>query len=119
MKDKLNITVRLADQPPIAMRDVSLAEEETIRRAEYNINRLWETWRLRFKDKSAGEVLAMVTLRFAQLYYSRQEQMENLDSLLDAFERDLDKSLIAIERSGATDSPAPPAATEADHRGDA
>ena len=47
MKDKLNITVRLADQPPIAMRDVTLAEEETIRQAEYNINRLWETWRLR------------------------------------------------------------------------
>ena len=108
MKDKLNITVRLADQPPIAMRDVSLAEEETIRRAEYNINRLWETWRLRFKDKSAGEVLAMVTLRFAQLYYSRQEQMESLDSLLDAFERDLDRSLIEVGHNGTTDtSPAP------------
>ena len=109
MKDKLNITVRLADQPPIAMRDVTLAEEETIRQAEYNINRLWETWRLRFKDKSAGEILAMVTLRFAQPYYSRQQQMENLDSLLDSFERDLDRSLIDIERSSLTASPTPPA----------
>ena len=51
----------------------------------------------------------MVTLRFAQLYYSRQQQMENLDSLLDSFERDLDRSLIDIERSSLTASPTPPA----------
>lgn len=102
MKDKINITVRLADQPPIAMHDVSLAEEETIRRAEFNINRLWESWRQRFRDKTSAEVLAMVTLRFAQLYYSHLERLDALDELLAGFEHELDSRLIAIGGSDAT-----------------
>lgn len=108
MKDKLNITVRLADLPPIAMRDVTLAEEETIRQAEYNINRLWTSWSARFKDKKPAEILGMVTLRFAQLYYARQQQMEELDALLDGFEADLDRSIMNI------DGPVPSAGTPPD-----
>ncbi|MBD5185280.1 MAG: cell division protein ZapA [Bacteroidales bacterium] len=95
MKDKLNtINVRLADLPPIAMTDVTVAEEEIIRQAEYNINRLWRSWRPQFKDKSAAEVLAMITLRFAELYYDHLRQMETLKGTFDDFEASLDKALI-------------------------
>lgn len=104
MKDKLNITVRLADLPPIAMRDVTFAEEETIRQAEYNINRLWTSWRARFKDKKPAEVLGMITLKFAQLYYAHQQQMEQLDALLDGFEAELDRSILDLDRSASVDA---------------
>ncbi len=102
MKDKLNITVRLADLPPIAMHGVSLQEEETIRRAEFNINRLWQAWRLKFREKASGEILAMVTLRFAQLYYAHLERLDNLDDLLADFDKELDRALIEIESGDAT-----------------
>lgn len=102
MKDKLNITVRLADMPPIAMHDVTLQQEEIIRQAEYNINRLWQSWRLKFKEKSSAEILAMVTLRFAQLYYGHLDRLDTLDELLADFERELDRSLLDIESSDDT-----------------
>jgi len=97
MKDKLNITVKIADQPPIALRDVSPEEEKVVREAEYNINRLITSWSRQFADKSTAEVLAMVTLRFAQLYFSQREAFGKLDKTLDDFEQQLDKIVLRLD----------------------
>lgn len=96
MKDRINITVRLAALPPIAMHNVTFAEEEKIRRAEFNINRLWNSWSSEFRDKSAAEVLGMVALQFARLYYSNLDDLDSVDTLLKSFEEDLDKALIDV-----------------------
>lgn len=96
MKDKLNITVKIADQPPIALRDVTLEEEEVIREAEYNINKLVNSWSRQFADKSTTEVLAMVTLRFAQLYFAQRRAIGAFDATLDDFEQQLDKIVLSL-----------------------
>lgn len=96
MKDKLNITVKIADQPPIPLRDVSPEEEEVIREAEYNINKLVNSWSRQFADKSTTEVLAMVTLRFAQLYFAQRRVIGSFEATLDDFEQQLDKIVLSL-----------------------
>lgn len=96
MSDKIhNISIRIADLPRIHL-NVPYSQEPLVRRAEENINGLWKKWKERdeFRDKSSAEVLAMVTFRFAQLYYSNLEAGENLDSMLDGMEQTFDGLLL-------------------------
>ena len=96
MSDKIhNISIRIADLPRIQL-TVPYSQEPLVRRAEENINGLWKKWKERdeFRDKSSAEVLAMVTFRFAQLYYSNLEAGESLDSMLDGMEQTFDSLLL-------------------------
>lgn len=93
----LNISIRIADLPRMALR-IPQSQEEIVRRAEANINELWRKWSAmdEFQDKSPAEVLAMVTFRFAQLYYSAEEAAGKVDATLMALEKSLDKHLLDI-----------------------
>lgn len=70
MNDKLNITIRIANQAPIPL-SINRDDEEVIRTAEFNVNKLWNAWSAKFKNKSSMEVLAMVAFRFAELFSRR------------------------------------------------
>lgn len=100
----LNISIRIADQPRMALH-IPASQEETVRRAEANINELWRKWSAMedFKDKSSAEILAMVTFRFAQLYYSSEEATGRVDAALESLEKNLDKVLFGLS---GTDSDA-------------
>lgn len=74
-------------------------DEEIIRIAEQNINRLWRTWSQRFKDKTSGEILAMVAFRFAQLYFTNEARVEEVDSVLEQLENELDRRLLGVGES--------------------
>ena len=108
MKDRLNITIRIADQPPIALSNISPQEEEAAREAEYNINRLWNLWSRKFSDKTPNQVLAMVAFRFAQLYFTQQHNVADVDKELENFNSQLDELLAGLpgvnpsSESGAT-----------------
>lgn len=100
MIDKLlNISIRIADQPRMRLR-IPLDQEEIVRKAEANINELWRKWSAMddFKDKSSGEILAMVTFRFAQLYFSAEEASHKVDRTLEELEKTLDKLLLDIDQ---------------------
>ncbi len=92
---KLNISIRIADQPRIPM-TVPASEEEIVRRAEANINELWRSWSAKdeFRDMSSTEILAMVTFRFAWLYFSHVETSRRLDSILEGLEKEFDSLLL-------------------------
>lgn len=101
MTDKLlNITIRIADHPRIDLR-IPQSEEEVVRKAEANINELWRKWSKRddFKDKSPGEILAMVTFRFAQLYFSAEMASRKIEATLEGLEKTLDRLLLDIDDS--------------------
>lgn len=91
----LNISIRIATLPRIALR-IPASQEAIAHRAEENINELWRKWSVKeeFSDKSPAEILAMVTFRFAQLYYSNLEASQNLDSVLDDLEKGFDEILL-------------------------
>ncbi|MCM1077515.1 MAG: cell division protein ZapA [Bacteroides sp.] len=93
----LNISVRIADQPRIALR-IPASQEEIARRAEANINEMWRKWSAmdEFKDKSPSEILAMVTFRFAQLYFGAMETSDKVDRTLERLERSLDRMLFEL-----------------------
>lgn len=96
MTDKiLNISIRIADQPRMQLR-IPASQEELVRRAEANINELWRKWSAMddFKDKSSPEILAMVTFRFAQLYFGAMEMSDRVDKTLSGLEKSLDKMLL-------------------------
>lgn len=93
----LNISIRIADQPRMALR-IPASQEEVVRKAEANINELWRKWSAmaEFKDKSSAEILAMVTFRFAQLYFSSEEASQKVDKTLEDLEKKLNRLLLAL-----------------------
>lgn len=95
MTDKFNITIRIAELPPIPLK-INRAEEPVIRTAEYNVNRLWREWMARFSDKSAYEVLAMVAFQFAKTFVILNNQSDATAKLLDDFEKELDSILLDV-----------------------
>lgn len=91
-EDKLNITIRIAGQSPVALK-INRADEERVRNAEYQVNRLWSRWLQRFPEKSSTEVLAMVAYQFAELYFTATKVSEEANGVLEKFETELDKML--------------------------
>lgn len=103
MADKLlNISIRIADQPRMYLR-IPGDQEEIVRKAEANINELWRKWSAMddFKDKTSGEILAMVTFRFAQLYFSAEEASYKVEKTLEGLEKTLDRLLLDIDQPTA------------------
>ena len=49
-----------------------------------------------FKDKSSAEILAMVTFRFAQLYFSSEEASQKVDKTLEDLEKKLNRLLLDL-----------------------
>ena len=97
MKDKLNITIKVADLAPIGM-SVIRKDEEAIRLAEYSVNRVWSKWMDdKPGDKTSKDVLGMVAVHFAKLYVLEQRKNEHTDDVLQHFEDELDKILLRIE----------------------
>lgn len=99
MKDKLNITLRIADLPPMKIL-IDPSEEEIVRKAQQNLNLLWRRWSERFTENTPGEVMGMVAYRFAQMYYSAEAQIQELDSVAQDFEASLDNFLLDPDKKG-------------------
>lgn len=93
---KLNITIRIADQAPMSLY-INREEEEVIRAAEYNVNRLWNMWSTKYKTKSSNEVLAMVAYKFAELYFKLNATATETNAMLEGFEKGLDAILLEME----------------------
>ena len=105
MKDKLNITIRIAELPPFALQ-IERKEEEVIRNAEYNVNKLWRLWRQRFTDKSSTEVLGMVAFQFAKLFTVLNKQADDLNAVVDRLERQIDDLLLNFDAVDPNGKPA-------------
>ena len=98
MKDKLNITIKVANQRPLRMA-VSLGEvEEEVRQAEYFVNHVWAKWMdEKAADQSDSDVLAMTAIYFARLYIQEYRKNEEVERHLASFEETLDKILLDIK----------------------
>ena len=98
MKDKLNITIRVANLRPLRMA-VSLGdEEEEVRQAEYFVNHVWAKWMNdKAADQSESDVLAMTAIYFARLYIQEYRKNEEAERELASFEDTLDKILLDIK----------------------
>ncbi len=96
----VNISIRIADLPRLPL-SIPSGQEEIVRRAEANINELWRKWSVmaEFRDKSSAEILAMVTFRFAQLYYSLQEASGKVERVLQGLDNSLSEALFGIEKA--------------------
>lgn len=106
MPKQQNITIRIADAPPISM-NIAADTEKIIRHAEYNVNKVWNAWRKDFSDRTSKEVLAMVTFQFAKSYYQLLEQVERQKNIFENFENELDRLLeIATDREEKPESTA-------------
>lgn len=92
MNRQQNITIKIADVAPISM-TINSDTEQTVREAEYNINRLWSAWRIDFDSKTSKEVLAMVAFQFAKKYYQLAHAVEERSEVIKAFETELDRLL--------------------------
>ena len=99
MRDKLNITIRIADLAPIPLA-IDMKDEEVIRNAEYNVNQLWSAWCQKFKDKTSNEVLGMVAFQFAKLYQTLASRENATNDILEKFEENLNEYLLKIDAEG-------------------
>ena len=99
MRDKLNITIRIADLAPIPLA-IEMKDEEVIRNAEYNVNQLWSAWCQKFKDKTSNEVLGIVAFQFAKLYQTLSNRENATNDILEKFEEKLNEYLLKIDAEG-------------------
>lgn len=76
---------------------IKRSDEEVMRTAEYNVNKLWNSWTAKYKSKTPAEVLAMVTFRFAELYFRQAQSLATAAGELDNFDKELSKLLLAID----------------------
>lgn len=96
MKDKQSITIRIADQAPIPLQ-IKPEEEIYVRRAENNVNQLWQSWMRSYKDLSSSRVLAMVAFQFARSFEMATRVQQHAETILTDFEAELDNILLNIE----------------------
>ena len=92
MKDKQNITIKIADVAPISM-TIAPETEEVVRIAERNVNKVWNKWSHDFEGRSSKEVLAMLTFQFAKAYCQLVDQVNRQEDVLADFEAKLDALL--------------------------
>ena len=95
MNDNLNITIRIANQAPMHL-SIKRPDEEVMRTAEYNVNKLWNSWTAKYKSKTPAEVLAMVAFRFAELYFRQAQSLASASEELERFDKELSRLLLAI-----------------------
>lgn len=69
------------------------ADEEVVREAERSVNKVWQTWRAQYDDKTSKEVLAMAAFQFAKLFFSLQHSVEARQRTIEGFEAELDRLL--------------------------
>ncbi len=91
-QDKQKISIKIADVAPIGML-VDRSDEEFVRQAQYNINRVWNKWSEAFKEKTPKELLAMIAIQFAKSYYLLLNDVRNEHRFIDDFEGELDRLL--------------------------
>ena len=82
MKDKLDITIKVADLAPLGM-SVTLKGEEDIRLAEYYVNLAWKKWmQSKRDDQESKDILGMVAIHFTKLYIQELRKNENTAGML-------------------------------------
>lgn len=96
MKDKLNVTIKIADQRPMSL-SIDRADEEITRTAEYNVNWLWGQWREKFGITSE-ESLARVAFRFSEIVIRQEKISKDAYKILEDFEAELDEILLDVSR---------------------
>lgn len=97
MKEQQNITIKIADVAPISL-TINRNSEQWVREAERNVNRVWQTWRTEFDNKSSKEVLAMTAYQFAKLYFQLLHTVEERQKAIDEFEAELNRLLELTDR---------------------
>lgn len=100
MNDKIELTLKVAGHP-LSM-TVAPTQKATLEKAAMEVNHAWDSWRKRFDGRPKNEILAMVTLLFAEAFVSLREENMRLESVLADFETRLDQILDVQEpESGA------------------
>lgn len=92
MKKKLNITIDIADVERFRM-EIDREDEELVRTAAYQVNKVWQMWSHEYADRSSKDILAMVALQFARLFYKQKNINSEQQQLIAGFEDELDRLL--------------------------
>lgn len=64
--------------------EVSIGEQDLIREAEKRVNSIFSDWEKKYPHKSAAQLLAMLTFRFASFYYASCERERSLAMQVDS-----------------------------------
>lgn len=97
MKDKINMTFVVAGHA-LAM-SVDPEERERLEEAVADVDVAWQSWSQRFKGRQKSEILAMMTLLFAESAVALREENQRLESVLADFEERLDNILLLADGS--------------------
>ena len=78
---KVPININIAGFPmPL---EVAMEEQDHIRDTERRINAIFSDWEKKYPHKSAAQLLAMLTFRFASFYYSQRDRDAGLAKRMD------------------------------------
>lgn len=63
---------------------VKLSEQDLVRDTEKRVNAIFADWERKYPRKTAAELLAMLTFRFASFYYDLRDRNSRLASEVDS-----------------------------------
>lgn len=97
MNDKFRITLKVADLAPLAM-SINRPDEETVRTAEYLVNRAWDRWMAtRSPQQDSKDILGMVALHYTRNYVQQSKLNDDVARRLKEVEDKLDQLLLKID----------------------
>lgn len=92
-EEKVKLRLNIAGES--IMLSVPYSQQETARQTESEVNRMFDSWRSRFPEKSDRELLAMIAFRLADRYsdllrekQSALEMAERLNARVEALMAD-------------------------------
>lgn len=73
-EEKVKLRLNIAGEAMLL--SVPYSQQEATRRTEAEVNMLFDTWRMRFPEKSDRELLAMIAFRYADRYAAALREKE-------------------------------------------
>lgn len=95
MKDKLNITLKIAGAE--LSLNIDRSEEELLRSVTKQVNHAYEKYSELFADNTPEEVSAMVMLLFAKGFVQLKKQVTELDNTLEGLDKELSGLLREVD----------------------
>ncbi|MDE6266871.1 MAG: cell division protein ZapA [Muribaculaceae bacterium] len=98
MSEIKELNLKIADLELITIRTTP-EDEASWMGARDQVNNLWVKWSRYYPKKSSKDILAMIALRFAQVYVVRMNDDMELESLLENFEHEIDRMILGTAES--------------------
>lgn len=94
MQRDINITIKLEELDKFSIR-IPMSEEQRAREAQRIVNHLYNSWKEKFDNLSALELMGRIAFHLARKFEELNAGMDTVAAEIDNTEKELDRILLA------------------------